>query len=1010
MSVTTHDDSEVRTRSRASAPVGGGRFVGRQRELEMLAARLQDACVGKGGIVVVAGEAGIGKTRLLHEFVEEARAREVRVLRGRCYEGEWTGPLAPWIEVLGEATGEFEPEALAEAIGLEAPTLAHLVPEIAALVPETGKPVSLGPADERFRVFDAIAEFLFRLAAVRPIMVVLDDLHWADGGSLGLLEHLARFVGTQASLVVATYRDAELARGHPLDDLLAGLRRERCFQRLRLRGLGWVEVAQLVTATTNRTLPPAVTAAIAQETSGNPFFIEELARYLLEEGKLDAVVAANRLDLRALRVPEGVRQVVRGRLARLSSDARRLLMHAVVFTAGIDFPVLQALTGLSEDALLDALDEALGAHLIQPLNGPAETYEFVHAIIRHALYEEWSPSRRVRLHRRLAEALERVSAGRERERAAELAAQYHASLSLPGAERGLPHALTAAEQARAAYAGTRAVAFLRMAVDFAATDPVKRAEILCQLAIAEAEALLLNDACHTVEAALEALASARARPAEVAAFLARASAALKDGGAPQAAWRPFVERGLALVPEDEELTWARLTLLIERYEPISSGIVNATRWLGADPRAIAIARARGTEADYVRTLRPFTERGDEWNADVMRLVQTWRQPSAIIRAMIVCGNDWLYDHGAFRRVVEHYREVIAISERYGSILGQADGQVRLALAYTALGEFAAAEDAEARGRDLVPRLGPDHRLHASLRWLEAQHLEYLGGDWAAFAEQWRRMTGDPRLHLRTNWFHDAALVAFAYSRAGDEAAARRVLAVLTPLLVTVEPPLWLTNGAAAFGAAAVWSLGATEFAADYRAVALRLLRDGWADYPCGSLELTVARMASLLGDHGEAATYFARARLKLEATEQRPLRAVVDLDEATALAKAGRGDPLRREHLLESALSVFRELGMAPWVETAEAALQQSARKERQRAGARPGGLTDREIEVVQLVAKGYSDRQIGDELYVSPRTVNAHIRNILGKTECGNRTELSVWALEHGIFAETEAGPEDGG
>jgi DNA-binding NarL/FixJ family response regulator len=193
-------------------------------------------------------------------------------------------------------------------------------------------------------------------------------------------------------------------------------------------------------------------------------------------------------------------------------------------------------------------------------------------------------------------------------------------------------------------------------------------------------------------------------------------------------------------------------------------------------------------------------------------------------------------------------------------------------------------------------------------------------------------------------------------------------------------------------------------------VALRLLRDGWADYPCGSLELTVARMASLLGDHGEAATYFARARLKLEATEQRPLRAVVDLDEATALAKAGRGDPLRREHLLESALSVFRELGMAPWVETAEAALQQSARKERQRAGARPGGLTDREIEVVQLVAKGYSDRQIGDELYVSPRTVNAHIRNILGKTECGNRTELSVWALEHGIFAETEAGPEDGG
>ncbi|HEY7031876.1 MAG TPA: AAA family ATPase [Thermomicrobiales bacterium] len=1001
MSVTTHDDPELRVRSRASVLMGSGRFVGRGRELEALAARLQDARVGTGGIVAVAGEAGIGKTRLLHEFAAEARGREVRVLWGRCYEGEWTGPLAPWIEVLRGATAAFETEALTEAIGLGAPTLAHLVPEIAALMPESGEPVSLGPADERFRVFDAIAEFLVRLAAIQPILVVLDDLHWADGGSLGLLEHLARFAGTQALLVVATYRDAELRQGHPLDELLAGLRRERCFQRVRLRGLGRAEVGQLITATTQRTLPAAVADAIAQETGGNPFFVEELARYLLEEGKLDAVAAADRLDLRALRVPEGVRQVVRGRLARLSPDAHRLLTHAVVFTGGIDFRVLQALTDLSEDALLDALDEALAAHLIQPVNGPAETYDYVHAIVRYALYDEWSPSRRVRLHRRLAKALEQVYAGRERERAAELAAQYHASITLPGAERGLPHALAAAEQARAAYAGARAVGFLRMAVDFAATDPVKRAEVWCQLAIAEAEALLLTDACRSVEEALEALAATEAGPGEIAAFLARAAAALKDGGAPQTAWRPFVERGLALVPADEELTWARLTLLVERYQPVSTGIINATRWLGADPKAVEIARARGTEADYVRTLRPFTENDGDWNAEVMRLVHSWRQPSAIIRAMIVCGNDWLYDHGEFRAVIAHYREILAIGERHGSILGQADAQVRLALAHTALGEFAAAEDAEARGRDLVPRLGPDHRLHASLRWLEALHIEYLGGDWPAFATAWTRATSDPRLHLRTNWLHDAALVAFAHARAGDEVEARRMLDALTRLLATVEPPLWLTNGAVAFGGAAVWLLGAADHAPHYRTVALRLIRDGRADYPCGSLELTVARMASLLGDHHEAETYFARARLRLEATGQPPLRAIVDLDEATALARTGRGDPLRREHLLTSALDVFKALGMAPWVETAEAALQQTAREERHRAGARPGGLTDREIEVVQLVAKGYSDRQIGDELYVSPRTVNAHIRNILGKTDRGNRTELSVWAAEQGLIAD---------
>jgi DNA-binding CsgD family transcriptional regulator len=158
-------------------------------------------------------------------------------------------------------------------------------------------------------------------------------------------------------------------------------------------------------------------------------------------------------------------------------------------------------------------------------------------------------------------------------------------------------------------------------------------------------------------------------------------------------------------------------------------------------------------------------------------------------------------------------------------------------------------------------------------------------------------------------------------------------------------------------------------------------------------------MASLLGDHQEAETYFARARLRLEASGQRPVRAIVDLDDASAMAKSGRGDPLRREHLLTSALAAFQTLGMAPWVDRAEAALAQTAREEREQAGARPGGLTDREIEVVRLVARGYSDRQIGDELYVSPRTVNAHIRNILGKTDRGNRTELSVWAAENGII-----------
>ncbi|HEY7031875.1 MAG TPA: AAA family ATPase [Thermomicrobiales bacterium] len=1007
MTWPTHDDPEVRVRSRAPWLAGSGRFVGRTREFDALRARLDDAHFGKGGIVMIAGEAGIGKTRIAHEFALHARSYEIPVLWGRSYEGDWSPPYAPWVEVLSAAAKAFPTETFREALGREGPTLARLVPDIRAAHPEIAAPAPLSPGDERFRLFDAVVEVLLRLGAAKPLVLVLDDLHWSDAASLGVLGHLGRFAGTSSVLVVGTYRDTELHRQHPLDEVLAGLRRERSFQRLRLHGFNRQEVAQFLApaGTVPPTLPPALAVVISEETNGNPFFIEEVMRHLLEEGKL----GGGRADLRELGIPEGVRQVVRRRMARLSPAANRLLSYAVVFTGGFDFRVLQALTELPEDDLLDALDEALAAHLIEPVRGAPETYDFVHAIVRHALYEEWSPSRRVRLHRRLAEALEEVAAGRERERAAELAAQFHASASLPGAERGIDHALIAAEQAKGSYARERAVTFLRMARDLAAAAPAStRAEVLPRLAVAEAEALLLRDAQTSIEEALAALEATGASPVAVAAFLGEAAAALKDGGAPQGGWQPFVERGLAIVPSCEELVWARLALLQERFEPVASGLIHASRWLGTDPRAVALARERGDENDYARTLQPFDDWSREWTESLLHRVESWQQPTAIVRALIIAGAYFLYHRGEFRRAVELFDQLLAIAERHGSILGQAEAHVRSAVARVALGDLTAAQDAEARARDLVFRLGPGHRLHASAAWITALLAEYLGGDWAAIGDYWTRVVGDPRLGERTIGLDDAALAALAQVRAGNPAAARQILEALTPVVAAMEPTLWLLNGAVDFGGAAVWALGAADLAPVYRTAARALIEVGHGDYPGGSHELTVARMDSVLGNHAEAETYFARARLRLEATGQRPLRAIVDLDEATALAAADRGDPLRREHLLESALAVFRELGMAPWIGLAEAALNQAVRHDHRRGEARPGGLTDREIEVVRLVARGHSDRQISDELYVSPRTVNAHIRNILGKTECGNRTELSVWALENGVFPDPTTGRED--
>ena len=230
-------------------------------------------------------------------------------------------------------------------------------------------------------------------------------------------------------------------------------------------------------------------------------------------------------------------------------------------------------------------------------------YEFSHAIVRHAIYEELNRDRRARLHRRIATAIQQL--GESDAHAAEVAYQYHASAALPGAESGVPFALVAAERARNAHAYEQAASFLRMARDLLPeADEVARANVLAQLATAEAEALLFQDAERTAYTCLAALHASSADGSAVAELTARMCRTLVDGGASKAVWEPLAQRGLAQIGDGRGLAWARLTLLFERTATLASGEIHAVRWLGHDGEAVAILRREGTEDDYARTLRP----------------------------------------------------------------------------------------------------------------------------------------------------------------------------------------------------------------------------------------------------------------------------------------------------------------------------------------------------------------------------------------------------------------------
>ena len=513
-------------------------FFGREHELAALDAQLGSAFAGTGSTVMLVGDPGIGKTATAQRFAVLARGRGVRVLWGRCFEGEWSPSYGPWVDVLARHTRNLDPTRLRLELGLGAPPLARLVPSIRAALPDVPAPAPLAADAERVRVEDAIAQFVLGLAVEQPLVLVLDDLHWADPASIGLLRYLSRFLAESRLVIVGTYRDAEVDNRHPLTAALADLRRAAGYVRLSLVGLSQGETSALLAEAGHHQLEPGLARAIHEETAGNPFFAAEVFRHLLEAARLEQQAGEWRATgpLTNLGIPESVRQVVGRRLLHLSATANRMLSHAAIFTDGFVFPVLQELTGIPEEELLDALDEALASGLVRTAEGPRETYDFVHDIVRHTVLAELSPSRKVRLHRRLAEAMETVFAGRELDHAAELAAQYHASAALPGAAKGIYYALAAAEQAKDNAARDQSVMFLRMARDLAReADFGDWSRILCRLAIAEAEALHLDEAQRSVQEAMAALTSAGTTPEVVAGFLAAVAAALKDGGVRSAA-------------------------------------------------------------------------------------------------------------------------------------------------------------------------------------------------------------------------------------------------------------------------------------------------------------------------------------------------------------------------------------------------------------------------------------------------------------------------------------------
>ena len=463
-------------------------FVGRERELAALLAALGDALSGSGRLVVVGGEPGIGKSRLAEELVSRAGSHGAEIHWGRCWEEGGAPPYWPWVQVLRACARERGAEQLADELGAGAAEVAELVPDVRTQLPELRIPSdSADPLQVRFRLFDAVSGFLTRASRARSLVIVLDDLNWADKGSLLLLEFVARELGETGLLLVGTYRDTELSRGHPLAQTLGELSRERLFERVLLRGLDHEDVARFVESACGFPPDRALVQAIRAQTEGNPFFVSEVVRLLREDGVLmpDASGTPERWGAR---IPDGVREAVGRRLERLSRPCSSTLTVASAVGREFGLDQLAALVGdLDEDALLEALDEALAAHLVEELPGDAGRYQFTHALIQATLADELSRTRRARLHARIAKTLETLYGTEADGHAAELAHHFGEAQSVLGADRLVHYCALAGEAALAARAPEQALVHFERAFAAKGDGPTddEAAEVLFGLGRAQ---------------------------------------------------------------------------------------------------------------------------------------------------------------------------------------------------------------------------------------------------------------------------------------------------------------------------------------------------------------------------------------------------------------------------------------------------------------------------------------------------------------------------------------------
>lgn len=985
-------------------------FIGRQREIEALDLALASAIAGQAGVVLLAGEPGIGKTRTAQEIAAHASQCGVLALWGRCPEEPGAPPYWPWLQLIRRYVALHDRQVLDEIIGPAGAQLAALDPELAGRLSDTApRLVETEPARARFRLFDAIAGFWRRAAARQPLLLVIDDLHCADVPSLRLLEFLMANSDGSCLMVLGSYRDAEVRRQHPLADTLSQLHRNAPVQRFLLGGFSLAETTRFVAAAAG-IAAPEMAAALHERTGGHPLFLAELARELRQSAAAVSATAGLSLPV----VPRGVREVIGTRLNRLTPPGVRILQTAAVFGREFRLDLLcRVLDELSEEQVLATIEEATTASLISE-SAEQDCYQFAHALVRDSLYDELPARRRAALHQKIGAALETHYQDDLTACLSTLAHHYHAA-GLPGNAAGnaagdsvkaIEYASRAAERATAMQAHEEASRhYLRACAALplgTAGDP-QRGSLLLGLGHAQNSA-----GASPLALATFAQAADCARRLGDAALLADSALGFAD-----TQWRLGIEGSTAVALIREALGQASLSHAhAHTRSALLSALCQALLFTNqpdeaetAFREAVAIARQLDDPLALFRALCAILP--GRWYPDRLALrIAAAREAVELARHVDhpTCASSYLagWHTGDLMEIGDtaaaaasaqfHLTTARASREPFN----EAAALAALAMVATHEGRFADAEPLAAEALRCGKRFDRANaagifgaqmftlrRHQGRLRELAPVLQRFLAHD--SQAATWR--PGLAIVHCELG-AHDEAQAIFESLAIGGFSGIAQDAIRIASMAYLAEVCVWLEDGERA--------LILFDLLLPY---AGRNIVFGAHTASFGAADRLLGMLATTLERWDVAQAHFEQALVVDQRTGGRPWLAQSRCAFAAMLMRRVRGDDLlRAQPLLQAALDESRTLGMRA-LEESVLALQQHGAE-----GGMPepvvAGLSRREVQVLQLVAAGKTNQEIATALFRSPNTVANHVSNILGKTRAANRAEASAFAVRHGLLA----------